>query len=73
MAVYHQCELKHDNTHQIAWIEARGAVIGASVAIKGEDNIERFWQVLSVGYPGISKEQLVEFQNKSRNPFPSIA
>ena len=41
-----QCRLERDGNIQTAWIDKRGARIGAKVALK-EDN-DQFWEVTAV-------------------------
>lgn len=66
---YFQCELQKDNTHTVAWIEARGAKIGASVEIK---ELDGFWQVKKVYVPSIEYDDLKAKQELDRNCLPSL-
>jgi len=43
--IYNQCLLERDGAQQVAWIESRGAKVGARVEIK-EDGL--FWTVKQV-------------------------
>ena len=47
MTWYKQCKFKKDNSYQTAWIEERGAKLGAFVELKS-DNHEK-WEVVHVG------------------------
>lgn len=71
--IFFQCELVRENVHQVAWIPERGAVIGASVAIKNEHGVAEFWQVIFVPSTGITEEQLKTLQTHNHKPFASIS
>jgi hypothetical protein len=46
--IVYQCLLRQGDTRSIAWIEERGAKVGACVEIKGEDGL---WDVAEVYEP----------------------
>ena len=58
---YTQCKLKRNNSYMVSYIPSHGAVKGYRVEI---DN--KFWDVIDV-YGSIEKEDLFEFQKKTRD------
>jgi hypothetical protein len=71
MSTYYQCRFKRGESETIAWIEERGAKVGASVELKTADG-ER-WNVIEVFAPGLDEAKLREKQQNDRNALPSIA
>lgn len=70
MAKYFQCELIHGDRVMVAWIEDRGARVGARVEIKAD--ADRLWWVRKVYTPGIEHSALLKKQANDRNSLPSI-
>ena len=71
MSTYYQCRFRRGDPETIAWIEERGAKIGALVELKTADG-ER-WDVIEVFTPGLDEAKLREKQQNDRNALPSIA
>jgi hypothetical protein len=70
MSTYYQCRFQR-GSKTIAWIEERGAKVGASVELKTADG-ER-WNVIEMFVPGLDEAKLREKQQNDRNALPSIA
>ena len=69
--MFYQCELtKPDGSTTIAWIEERGAKIGAEVELKTADG--QFWRVNYVYAFGLSEDALRQKQINDRHALPSI-
>ena len=68
--LYFQCSLSQGNTHQIAYIEQRGASVGNEVEIPAGS--KSFWSVDSVGFPGIAKARIKEIQDDYHKGFASL-
>jgi hypothetical protein len=66
---YFQCDFQKDNAHITAWIEARGAKVGASVELK---ELNEFWTVKRVYTPSIEYDDLKAKQERDRNCLPSL-
>ena len=71
MATYYQCRFRRGDPETIAWIEERGAKVGASVELKTAYG-ER-WNVIEMFVPGLDEAKLREKQQHDRNALPSIA
>ncbi|MEZ5956764.1 MAG: hypothetical protein R3C27_06065 [Hyphomonadaceae bacterium] len=69
--LYHQCRFRRGAERTVAWIEARGAKIGARVELTSLDN-EGPWVVESVGQPGLEDAALKDLQRLNRKSLPSI-
>lgn len=67
-----QCRLTNQDSEMIAWIDQRGAKIGASVELKGFEEDRKFWKVEEVYDPAIDSETLAEKQRMNRNSLSSI-
>lgn len=67
--LYYQCRLRCGTTYTTAWIEARGAKVGASVELLPEREI---WQVVEVFGHAIPESMLKEHQRMHRNSLPSV-
>jgi hypothetical protein len=63
-----QCLLRNGHTRTIAWIEERGARLGARVELKGEDGL---WEVLDVYQPRRTAAWLHENASRARKGLPS--
>jgi len=61
MGWYKQCKFKKGDSYQHAWIEERGAKVGAMVELKS-DNHEK-WEVVSVGEGRQSAEMVQELSS----------
>lgn len=70
--VMKQCCLVNGDSQMIAWIEERGAKLGASVELKGFEGDRKFWKVDEVYNPALSSDVLAEKQRMNRNSFYSI-
>jgi hypothetical protein len=70
MSTYYQCRFKRGESETIAWIEERGAKVGASVELKTADG--ECWDVIEVFTPGLDEAKLREKQQNDRNALPSI-
>ena len=68
MSTYYQCRFKRGASETIAWIEERGAKVGAIKTADGER-----WDVIEVFTPGLDEAKLREKQQNDRNALPSIA
>lgn len=66
---YFQCDLEKGTGRTTAWIEARGAKVGASVELK---DLNEFWVVKQVYSFGIEYEDLKAKQERDRNSLPSL-
>jgi hypothetical protein len=65
----YQCLLRQGDTRAVAWIEERGARIGARVEVKGENGL---WDVAAVYQPARSAVWLHENASRVRKGLPSI-
>lgn len=52
--MYYWCQLRRGNRYTCGYIEERGASIGNKVELVDLDG--KFWEVTSVGQPGVTKE-----------------
>ena len=66
--IVYQCLLRQGDTRSIAWIEERGAKVGACVEIKGEDGL---WDVAEVYEPPRPAAWLKENADRVRKGMPS--
>ena len=64
-----QCLLEQGNARSVAWIEERGARVGARVEIKGEHGL---WDVAAVYQPARSAAWLHENASRVHRGTPSI-
>lgn len=65
--LFYHVELQKGTTHQIAWIAARGAKLGAFVELldnEGED--AKGWQVVSVGDQPITRDVAISLRDAYR-------
>jgi hypothetical protein len=63
--LYHQCRFRRGSERTVAWIEARGAKLGAQVELTSLDN-DGPWIVESVGKPGLANTALETLQRLNR-------
>jgi hypothetical protein len=70
MTTYFQCELSREGHTTVAWIEERGAKVGASVELKSADG--EFWRVKKVYAHDLDEAALRQKQANDRNALPSI-
>lgn len=68
MKQYYQCRMRRGNQELTAWIEERGAKVGAKVELKPTGD---FWEVLSVGV-GLPEDLLKEHQKMHRKSLVSV-
>ena len=69
--LWYQCKFRGaDGGETVAWIEERGASVGAMVELVTADG--KFWEVLEVYEPPMNGAALREKQTKDRNSLPSI-
>lgn len=61
MTWYKQCKFKKGDSYQTAWIEERGAKLGAHVELKS-DNHEK-WEVVEVGLGRQTAEMVQELSS----------
>jgi hypothetical protein len=70
---YYQCRFEQPTPdgiiRTVAWIESRGAKVGAKVELKGEDGL---WTVTTVSNIGIDRDEYLKRVAKSRTKFASI-
>lgn len=71
MTTYYQCDLSQGSTRTTAYIEERGAKLGARVEIK-TSGFDGLWEVIQVADKGIEGAILSELQKNNRNSFGSI-
>ncbi|QIG71255.1 hypothetical protein EVB32_147 [Rhizobium phage RHph_TM39] len=69
---YFQCDLSQGTGRTTAYIEERGAKVGAFVEVKDE-NFNGLWRVDQVSDHGVEGEHLRDLQKNNRNIFGSIA
>lgn len=62
-----QCRLQQGPTQQVAWIEQRGAILGATVELIGDG----FWLVIAVGGE-MGADDLRHKQKMDRGALPSL-
>lgn len=69
MKTYYQCRLRRGTSVTTAWIEDRGARVGAIVELlpAKED-----WEVVEVFHPGQPEDVLRTNQRLNRNSLPSV-
>ena len=66
---YRQCRMRQGNAETVGWIEARGARVGARVALL---ELGGLWEVVAVYHPTIAGRTLRLKQQMDRSPFGSI-
>ena len=69
--LYYQCRFRRGAERTVAWIEARGATVGAHVELRTLDEGPA-WQVESVNGAPLEQEALRDMQDKNRNAFASL-
>ena len=62
-----QCRLRKENREDVAWIEARGAKVGAVVEIKNGEERDPGWEVLEVYQPGKPSAEVHENARSWKN------
>lgn len=67
-----QCKLTNQDSEMVAWIDQKGAKVGALVELKGFEENRKFWKVNEVYNPAIDAETLAEKQRMNRNSLTSI-
>lgn len=69
--LYHQCRFRRGSERTVAWIEARGAKLGAQVELETLDD-EGPWTVEAVLGAPLKAEALKEMQRLNRKSLSSI-
>jgi hypothetical protein len=69
MTMYFQCKMRRGNAETVAWIEERGAKVGAEVELTTADG--ECCKVVEVWQPGMEEEALRAKQAADRNSLPS--
>lgn len=69
MKQYFQCKLSFGAKQTTAWIEERGAKVGARVEILPSREL---WEVREVFGPGMPENMLKEHQRMHRGSLPSV-
>ncbi len=67
MTTMYQCDLSSGITRTRAYIEARGAKIGARVRLTDSEDDTRYWRVDSVSDKPIDKQYLEELKTAYRS------
>jgi hypothetical protein len=67
--LWHQCELRQGTARDVAYIPARAALVGKMVEVVPRSR--DFWEVFSVGHPGIPYSRVREVQDRAREGFAS--
>jgi len=70
--LYHQCRFARGPERTIAWIEARGAKIGARVELTALDD-DGPWEVVEICGAPLEAEALADLQRLNRKSLASIA
>jgi len=68
---YFQCRFRRGPERTVAWIEERGAKVGARVQLTSLDDGEA-WLVESVAKPGLESAALSDLQRLNRKSLSSI-
>lgn len=68
---YFQCRFRRGSERTVAWIEERGAKVGARVQLTSLDD-GAAWDVETVGKPGLEKAALTDLQRLNRKSVSSI-
>jgi hypothetical protein len=68
---YRQCKFRRGSERTVAWIEARGAKLGAGIELKTLDQLG-LWIVEAVFGAPLSAEALETTQRLNRRSLPSI-
>jgi len=71
MSKYFQCSLSQGTGRTQAFIEEKGAIVGALVEIKS-DEFHGLWRVDAVGDIGVDEEKVKAKQVMNRNAHPSL-
>lgn len=66
MTKMYQCDLSNGSTHTRAYIEEKGAVVGAKVTLKDSDEPGKLWTVDSVSTMSIEEKYLNELKTAYR-------
>ena len=69
--LYRQCKFRRGSERTIAWIEDRGAKVGAHVELLTLDNGDA-WEVEAVHDGALTQAALKEMQDLNRDSLPSI-
>jgi hypothetical protein len=69
--LYYQCSFRRGTERTVAWIEARGAKVGAHVELITLDDGAP-WEVQSVGAVPLALDELKQMQRLNRKSLPSI-
>jgi hypothetical protein len=70
MANFKQCKFRRGDAYTVAWIEERGAKVGANVELKTADG--EFWEVVEVYDYAMDEAALRQKQANDRQALPSI-
>jgi hypothetical protein len=68
---YFQCRFRRGSERTVAWIEERGAKVGARVTLPSLDD-GAAWDVETVGKPGLECAALTDLQRLNRKSLSSI-
>ncbi len=68
---FHQCRFRRGTERTVAWIEARGAKVGAQVELKTLDDLGP-WIVEAVFGAPLEAEALADLQRLNRKSLSSI-
>jgi len=69
MKQYFQCRLQRGQSETVAWIEARGAKLGAEVELLP---VREMWTVAEVYKHGVPEDVLKDTQRLNRRSLPSV-
>ena len=67
--LYVQCKFRRGSERTVAWIEQRGAKVGARIELLTLDDA---WEVEAVHDGALTQAALKEMQDLNRNSLPSI-
>jgi hypothetical protein len=68
---YFQCRFRRGSERTVAWIDERGAKVGARVQLTSLDDGSA-WDVETVGKPGLESAALTDLQRLNRKSLSSI-
>lgn len=68
---FYQCRFRRGSERTVAWIEARGAKVGAQVELTTLDD-DGPWLVEAVQGAPLAAEALKDMQDMNRNAFASL-
>ena len=68
---FYQCRFRRGSERTVAWIEARGAKVGAQVELTTLDD-DGPWLVEAVQSAPLAAEALKDMQDMNRNAFASL-